>query len=308
MSVEDDRLAAIRGADSLAELLDPLNADSLHEAYVRACEYWEAEIRSEQERRGPPDPDELPGDTVNVDGTVFHVHGITHAGTDAERAFLREHVERQLDRGAVVYCEQGIRPLYFEDLSGVCAMDDYRWALAECEKLDGDSHIEPLPEAGIDAVLDDLHSLAGAFREAAFTLNESGGTLYGERFERTLGAIAAGFLTGHADEATGKSYEAFRLRRAASEDPRALVALQRYYERTFLPQPLEREWLRRHDPELEIVSHARNARMADYAVYHNESASAVHLIVGAAHQPGVRYYLERHRDGDRTVPDPFELF
>jgi hypothetical protein len=37
----------------------------------------------------------------------------------------------------------------------------------------------------------------------------------------------------------------------------------------------------------------------------DESASTdggdVHVVVGAAHQPGVRYYLERHRDGDRSA-------
>jgi pheromone shutdown protein TraB len=46
--------------------------------------------------------------------------------------------------------------------------------------------------------------------------------------------------------------------------------------------------------------------MADYAVFHNDDAEEVHLIVGAAHQPGVVYYLERYRDG-RTVPESFEL-
>lgn len=308
MGVERDRLAAIRAADSLADLCEPFETDSLHEAYVRASDYWEKEIRRKQERRVPPSPHGIPGATVDVDGHAFHVHGITHAGTDAEREFLREHVERYLDSGSVVYCEQGIRPLYFSDLPGVCAMDDYRWALAQCERLDTESHVEALSEAGADAVLEDLASLAGTFRDAAFSLTESGSSVYGERFERTLGAVAADFLTDHADEGRGKSYEAFRLRRTASEDPTELGALQRYYERTFLPQPLEREWLRRHDPELEIVSHARNARMADYAIYHNENVTEVHLIVGAAHQPGVQYYLERHRDGDRRVSDSFELF
>ena len=41
--------------------------------------------------------------------------------------------------------------------------------------------------------------------------------------------------------------------------------------------------------------------MADYAVSHHGDADAVHLVVGAAHGPGVAYYLRRHRDGERTV-------
>ena len=68
--------------------------------------------------------------------------------------------------------------------------------------------------------------------------------------------------------------------------------------------PLEREWLRRHDPELEVVSHGRSERMADYAVA--EGGDAVPLVVGAAHQPGIVYYLERHRDGGRQL-EGFEV-
>ncbi|MEF8774370.1 MAG: hypothetical protein V5A37_06600, partial [Halobacteriales archaeon] len=75
------------------------------------------------------------------------------------------------------------------------------------------------------------------------------------------------------------------------------------YETAFLPPPIEREWLRRHDPELELVTHARSERQADYAVYHNDDAREVHLVVGAAHQPGVTYYLERHRDGHRSASE-----
>jgi hypothetical protein len=45
--------------------------------------------------------------------------------------------------------------------------------------------------------------------------------------------------------------------------------------------------------------------MADYALYHT-TATETHLIVGAAHQPGVTYYLQRHRDGERDLAG-FEL-
>jgi hypothetical protein len=102
--------------------------------------------------------------------------------------------------------------------------------------------------------------------------------------------------------ATGDDYEAFQKNRAASRNPDRLVDLQRYYETTFLPQPIEREWLRRHDRELEILTHARNERMAEYLVYHADE-DPVHAIVGAAHQPGVRYYLEAIRDGRHTLSD-----
>ena len=81
---------------------------------------------------------------------------------------------------------------------------------------------------------------------------------------------------------------------------------RRYYRTTFLPQPVEREWLRRHDPELEVVSYGRSGRMADYAVAHGGDVRTVRLVVGAAHRPGIVECLEAHRDGDRGV-EGFEL-
>jgi len=299
-----DRIDAIRTAEGLEELAEHFETDSVHEAYFRAKAVWEAAIRRTQ--ASDSDDEGLPGTRVVVDGHAFHVHGVTHADTDEERSFLREHVSAFQDRGAVVYCEQGIRPMYFEDFPSTCEMDDYRWAMQRCAELDLPSHLESLPESGVDALLENLPGVTETFREATFSLIDSGTPVYGEAFERVLGDVAADFLTTHTDLAVGKSYEAFALSSEASRNPERLGALQRYYERNFLPQPLEREWLRGHDPELEIVTHARNERMADYAVFHNDDTEEVHLIVGAAHQPGVVYYLERYRDG-RTVPESFEL-
>jgi hypothetical protein len=301
----DDPLTAIRSAADLDDLAEWYGVESTHEAYFQAKRDWEAAIAERQQ--DPADATGVPGRTVFVDDTAFHVHGVTHAGTPEERSFLREHVTQFLNGGASVYCEQGIRSLYFEDVSDVCEMDDYRWAMDECASLDVESHLEELPETGLDALVEDVTPIAAQFRDATFSLIESGSSVYGDRFEQTLGDVAAAFVTDHADLGVGESYEAFALSRTASQDPSRLVALQQYYEREFLPQPLEREWLRAHDPELEIVTHARNERMADYAVYHTDATADVHLLVGAAHQPGVRYYLERYQE-DRQLPEPFELF
>jgi hypothetical protein len=297
-----DIVAAIRSAEGLTDLVDRFDAESVHDAYFEAKDAWREAIRRRQEAASRPD--ELAGESVIFDGTTFHVHGVTHAGTDAEREYLRESIQSYLDRGAVIYCEQGIRSMYFAELGGVCEMDDYLWAMQQCEQLAGESHVQSLPESGLDGVLEDIAGVAAEFREATFSLIESGRGVYGERFEQALGDVAAEFLTDHADLATAQSYEAFQLSQAASEDPDRLHDLQQYYERAFLPQPLEREWLRRHDPELELVSHARNERMADYAVYHNQDATEVHLVVGAAHQPGVIYYLDQYQQG-REVPTDF---
>lgn len=300
---EDSRIArleAIRGADSLAALAEVMDVDDPEAAYLAARETWAALREGYEPARDPPG--DAPGDVVVVDGTPFHVHGITHAGTEAEGAFLRKHTREWLTGDASVYSEQGIRQLYLSTLPQVCEMDDYRWAMARCRELEGDSHVAGLPGAGaLEDVAGHVEELSDRFREVAFSLVDGGDEVYGEGFRDALGDVASAFLTSHADLGMGRDFQAFRLREAAARDPAELVELQRYYERTFLPQPLEREWLRRHDPELELVTHARNARMADYAVYHHETAPAVRLIVGAAHQPGVVYYLEQHRAGERTT-------
>lgn len=296
-----DQIEAIRGAGTLAELSKLLGADSAQEGYFQAKQIWESAVAQRQAEQSPQDG--LPGTTVTVDGHAMHVHGVTHTGSGPEREYLREHIKRFLDRGAVVYCEQGIRSMYFEELVGVCEMDDSLWAKDECEKLGERSQFGIFQE-GFESVPMDLSEFATAFREAAFSMIDAGNAMYGEQFERTLGGIAADVLADHADQAVGNSYEAFRLSREASENPSKLAALQQYYERTFLPQPLEREWLRRHDPELELLSHARNERMADYVVYHNDTVEEVHVIVGAAHQHGVAYYLDQYRAGK---PKPAEL-
>jgi len=291
-TADRERLAALERAKSLADLVALTGADSEHAAYVAAKEEWTALRRASD--RGRVDG-EVPGERVTVDGVDFHVHGVTHAGTDAERSFLREHVGRLLDAGAAVYAEQGIRPLYFEDMD-VCAMDDYRWALDRCE--DAEDRFDEFTHPG-----DRAEAVTDRLRERVYGLIAAGSDVYGERVERALGGVATAMLTDHAGWATGEEYEAFVLRRRAAADPSRLPALQAYYRRTFLPAPVEREWVRRHDADLEWVTHARDARMADYAVHHHDGEEPVHLVVGAAHGPGVAYYLRRHRDGDRSVEE-----
>lgn len=299
---DEARLAAYREADELAALRPLTGADSVDESYFRAKDEWETLRGRELAVEPLPAASGLTGRRVAVDGHDFWVHGVTHAGTDAERTFLRECVSAFRDRGASVYVEQGIRPMYFEDFGGVCSMDDYRWALLRSRERDVDSHVSGLADGRLAAIDDDdVDDVVARFRRATFSLVDAGRDVYGEAFARVLGDVASEFLTGREDLATGGDFESFRRRRVAAADPERLVDLQRYYERAFLPQPLEREWLAGHDPELELVTHARNERMAEYAVAHNDSATEVHLVVGAAHQPGVAYYLERLRDGERTV-------
>ena len=298
-SAERERFETLRSVDSLAELVHVTGADTEHDAYFAGKREWRA-LKDELLPPADPDGSRLPGDAVVVDGRRLVVHGVTHAETDAERAHLREHVGEFLEDGATVYCEQGIRSMYFSDVPEVYAMDDYRWALERCGELAVDSHLS----GGFDGLREDLTTVAGQFREAAYSLVHSGSDLYGEEFAAALGDVAADFLMSHEDVARAREFEAFALSRRAAENPATLAELQRYYETAFLPMPLEREWLRRHDPELEIVSHGRSERMADYAVA--EGGDAVHLVVGAAHQPGTVYYLERHRDGGRRL-EGFEV-
>ena len=315
---DDEVLETIEAADGLAALAAVFEVESDHEAYVRAKQLWRDRPVDPPDAIGPPPA--LPGEQVTIDGHTFWVHGVTHADTDPERAFLRPHIERFEDDGATVYCEQGIRSMYFSDLPGVCEMDDYRWAMRECERtdevtphdLDADGPVRPggghrrVEEPRFEGFSEEITTFTLPLRDVAFELIDAGRDRYGETVAAALGDVASQFLGTHADLSTREDYESFRLTRAAATDPERLVDLQSYYKRTLLPQPIEREWLRRHDRKLEIVTHARNERMADYAVYHNDTADRVHLIVGAAHGPGVRYYLEEHRNGNRSL-DGFEV-
>jgi hypothetical protein len=295
-----ERLTVLGSARSLAELVELTGASTERDAYVRAKREWETVCSRLPVTRETASG--FPGARVTIDGCDFWVHGITHAGTPEERAFVREHVDTFLDRGAAVYCEQGIRPLYLSDVAGACAMDDYRWALGQHPDIDRATLDAELPFASMFAGLGvDVTALTARVRDKVFSLIDQGGDLYGKQMKQRLGSLASAVLTDQADLATGTDFESYRLRNRAATDPTALADLQAYYTRQFLPQPVEREWLRQHDPDLERVTHARNERMAEYAVYHADGESEVHLLVGAAHQPGVSYYLEEFRNGHRQL-------
>jgi len=300
-------LDRVRAAGSLAELRTVTGADSEHDAYIEAKPTW-ARLR-DRELDAPSDTEGLPGDCVVVDGQPFHVHGITHADTAAERAFLREHVSALIDDGAAVHCEQGIRPMYFGDFDAVSEVDDYRWAMHHCRQLDISSHIDGIIEETFEEgsrVTGNIRSAASEFRDVAFSLIESGSDVYGDTFAAALGDVASTFFMNHEHLATGEDFRSHEISQAAARDPSKLAALQRYYKRVFLPQPLEREWLRRHDLELELFTHARNERIAAWALYHAAGSGPVHLVVGAAHQPGVTYYLDAYRE-DRWEYGEFEF-
>lgn len=300
---EREWMAAVRDAASLELLLEFTDADGVHEAYFDTRDEWR---RIQQKRLDQmPITDGLPGDSVRIGNQEFRVHGITHADTDAERRFLHRHVTDFIDTGNDVYCEQGIRPMYFDEFPTVCEIDDYQWAMARSRAEDINSHVEERLESEFDDLSENVSSLISQFRKMTFSLIKSGSDLYGDRFAQALGDVASDFLLSHEEIGTGEDFRSFKKSREAARNPEKLVDLQRYYTSVFLPQPLEREWLRRHDPEIELFTHARNERIAEYAVYHAD-APTVNLIVGAAHQPGVIYYLEEYRDGKRD-PTQFEV-
>lgn len=293
--------ADIQHVQSLADLVDVMGAPSEQAAYFRAKRDWAMSQARDTRIRGTSG---IPGDVVEINGVHFHVHGITHTGTDVERDFLVDHVADYIDSGATVFCEQGLRPLFFEEMD-VEEMDDYQWATERTTTPDRES---PSPGgleqfATLGAEVDALQS---SVRRHVFSLVESAGRHLRGFSLNGVGRLLSNYLTDHEDAATATDYEAFRKSRAAARQPRRLATLQDHYWNTLLPPPVEREWLRRHDQHLEIVTHARNARMADYAVYHNTGPGDVYLLVGAAHQPGIVYYLERHRDGRRSL-DAFDL-
>lgn len=300
---EAKRLDSLAGARSLDDLIKLTGERSTATAYNAAKTEWR-HLKDKALEPASTALDRFPGDTVELDGVTIQVHGITHTETPAERDFVRQHVSEWTDDGGFVYCEQGIRSMYFEDFDRVCGMDDYRWALQQCADLDQPSPLESIEE--LDFLLENLSTVTDELRSALFGLIDSSRDLVGEQASQTVGDLATSFVTDSADRSIARDYASFVLSRRASQDPAELGALQRYYRTAFLPQPVEREWLRQHDQALELTTHARNERMADYVVHHNDSASQVHVIVGAAHQPGVVYYLQQYRDGERPL-EKFEL-
>jgi hypothetical protein len=300
-------LGRVRAAGSLAELQEVTGTDSEHDAYLAAKPTWRRLRRRELGEPEQSGTDRLPGDATVVDGQEFVVHGVTHADTDAERSFLREHVTGFLASGEEVYCEQGIRPMYFDDLDAVFEIDDYRWAMHHCRNMPIDSHIDGLIEETFEeGAVTDVTSTASEFRDVVFSLIRSGSGVYGDAFASALGDVASTFLMRHEHIGTAEDFAAFEKSRSAAMDPTRLAELQQYYRQVFLPQPIEREWLRRHDPELELFTHARNERIAAHALYHASGTEPVHVVTGAAHQPGVAYYLEAYRDGEWDYGE-FEL-
>lgn len=306
-AAEREWLEAVRATDSLADLAEVVGAESEHDAYHDAKERWKA-LRRKEVQNQYVSGDGVPGTRVELADRPVFVHGITHADTDEERAFLREHVTEYLEDGESVYCEQGIRPMYFSDIDGVCEVDDYRWAMYHCQDRDIDSHVPGEIEREFgedDSIGADLRSVASEFRERTFTLIDAGKNMYGDRFTSALGDVASDFLTSHEELATGEDFVSFQLSRQAARNPEKLAKLQEYYETVFLPQPLEREWLRRHDPELELFTHARNERIAAYVLYNAPEETPIHIVTGAAHQSGIAYYLDAYRDGEWEF-EPFE--
>lgn len=297
---EQEWIETVSRMETLSDLRTFMGVSSEHEAYFDAKDRWQT---LQQTRLDViPAQSGFPGDTVSIGDHEFVVHGITHADTPEERAFLHEHVEQYLDDGEQVYCEQGIRPMYFQEFPEVYEMDDYRWAMVRCREKGLDSHIQGELEPAFENFTEEFRSLVSQFRGATFSLIKSGSDVYGDRFAKALGDVASDFLLSHEEIATAEDFRSFRKSQLAAKDPTLLGDLQRYYKTAFLPQPLEREWLRKHDREIELFTHARNERLADYAVAH-ATQQRIHLIVGAAHQPGVTYYLERHRDGSRDTAE-----
>ncbi len=303
---EREWLDAVQSAESLEELTTITQTESEHEAYLTAKDRWQ-QLRQKEIDGQTGSTTGLPGTRVDFADRPVSVHGITHADTDEEGEFLRKHVQNYIEGGERVYCEQGIRPMYFSDMDPVCEVDDYRWAMHHCRERDIDSHVpgEIEREFTDDNISADIKSVASEFRERTFTLIDAGKNMYGDRFTAALGDIASDFLTSHEEMATGEDFASFQLSRQAARNPETLVNLQQYYETVFLPQPLEREWLRRHDPELELFTHARNERIAEYVLYHASESAPVHIITGAAHQSGITYYLDAYRSGSWEF-EPFE--
>ncbi|MFB6283130.1 MAG: hypothetical protein ABEK59_04245 [Halobacteria archaeon] len=290
----------LKAARSIKDLQEITGIHGPQRAYVKAKKEWHRLHGNGRESYGKEIEDGgIPGKKIEVGKTTYKIHGITHSGTEEERKFLKEHVAEMIDKDHDVYTEQGIRRMYFQDLDDVQEMDDYSWASKELRRR-RNAEPENSDSSGSKLRIENLRS--GLMR-TAFKVITTGEKIYGRRIKRTMGGIASDFLTRPSNMGTGEDFISFTLNRKASRNPEKLEKLQNHYERTFLPQPVEREWLRNQSEVLELYTHSRNERITDYVLdvvgdpWKNDAT--VHVIAGAAHQPGILYYLNDYRHGFR---------
>ena len=293
-----DRLLmkAFKAARSIQDLREITEAEGSRDAYLTAKETWRELHRTVDESTGREIKEGIPGREIDLGRTTYKIHGITHAGTREERDFLRRHVKKYIEDGEKVYTEQGIRGMYFDDFDEVKEIDDYSWASEKIER-------QRAGELGFDAESEHVDSLKSRVMKKVFSAVSSGEKIYGGKIKHVLGNLASRFLMEPENLGTGENFLSFTLHKEASKNPGKLSVLQSHYEGTFLPQPVEREWLRNQSQELEIYTHSRNERIADYII--NEAGDVwnkdqvIHVITGAAHQPGVLYYIDQYKHGFR---------
>jgi hypothetical protein len=228
----------------------------------RAREEWWALTRKPQ---GPVG--RFTAREVRVGDTVAWIHGIVHGGrivarvSPAVRKELRERIAELRRRGCAVIVEQGLKDLLFRGL-GVEEMDDFTYTLRKWPNQMWAAILKFSGRALVSPIL-----IPPTLRLAERMEDKSGG--------REWGVAAA-------------------IRRALT-DIRWLEDLDNAAGAARLPEPLEREFLVKHNPSEAAILSFRSERMADclFEASSRTGSRAIHAVVGAGHAPAMEYYLAR---------------
>ena len=213
--------------------------------------------------------DGFPATTVMVNGVQYHIHGISHDEqiNDTVRKYIRGELERYLSLEHVVLMEQGVSSLIFRgyidndprleitfvDLP-VVEMDDQSWA----KKVD--------------------HKGVRRFREKA-KMWRPPTTDYDVE---DIGCEVCNHIQADSVDTYNRSMG----------DQTCLADLQNYVFSTHLPEQLHRQYLELFYPEEALMVSGRSRRMAEFASQYETRSREIDMVVGAAHQPGIAYYLQ----------------
>lgn len=300
----EERIRRYREAEDLEDLEEITGEESKEEAYFEAKSEWYELMEEYLGEHSNTDDRRLPGDIVEFDvehdrypkDKKFHIHGISHTGRNEEKNFLQSVTEEFVEEGNQVYCEQGFLQMYFKELTEVEEIDDYSWMMSEASEMSEGEAFEGLSES--EKILDGIQNFL-------FSLIAEGGDFYGQEIEDTIGEGVTPFLTTKEEKAVGEGFESFVRTDDASKNPKRVIELQNYYKKVLLPVNLERKWLKKHNPELDLLTHARSERIADYVIHDviNVECNEVRIIVGAAHQCGVAHYLNQYRKNEKSIEE-----
>lgn len=285
--LEEDDYREMNSVHELKETLEKETGKeiSAKEAYEKASEEW---WKLKREHVKPEETEKIPGETVEVAGTRFHVHGIPHdstlrtyANTQRTSDRIQEYLVKQIDRW-----EDDEEPAYFEE--NLLPMVIVRGF--EALEKDEYNHIKEIKD---QTAFDEKVDLEIETEELSKTEYLKG------RAKTALEQRLAGFLSKLAKKAESEEnphdpgLDRFTTLNMAMSHPKYLKDLQNSERAANLPLQLEYSHGLEHN-QYRLFQAERSIYQANYAVAEalEETSSDAHIVVGASHQPQIADRLE----------------